>query len=64
MTFADLVKTWSTKDVCEQLERLNELPTPLPPEIEAQREAVQTEWARRPADDQAKARMEVRTSQV
>ncbi len=64
MTFADLVGTWSTKDVCEQLERLNDLPTPLPPELEAQRETVQAEWARRPAEDQARARAEVRTAQV
>lgn len=62
MNFADLVSTWSTEDVCEQLERLNEMPTPLPPEIEAQRETVQAEWTRRPADERAKARAAVRAS--
>ncbi len=56
----DLLKTWSTKDVCEKLETLDELPTPLSPELEAQREAVEAEWERRPMEDRAKARAEIR----
>lgn len=60
MTFAELLRTWSTSDICEKLEGLNDLPTPLPPELEAQREMVQAEWARRPAEERAKALAEIR----
>lgn len=56
MTLADLLKNWSTADLREKLDRLDELPTPLSPELEAQRMAVQAEWDRRPAQERQLAR--------
>lgn len=58
----DLLRTWSTKDVCEKLETLNDLPTPLAPELEAQREVLEAEWERRPTEDRVRARAEIRAS--